>query len=151
MTGATESTDGLSGTVPAPLAGDHTKYLRGDGTWANPTAALESTISNLVGSDVGKTIRQIASSEVSKLINGAPEAYDTLGELYDWISTHDSIIDVQDATNRLEAVETAVFGNGDDVNGLQNDVGDLQDNMVTINTDITNIKDTLRWKDLIEE
>jgi hypothetical protein len=94
MTGATESTNGLSGTVPAPLAGDHTKYLRGDGTWANPTAALESTISNLVGSDVGKTIRQIASSEVSKLINGAPEAYDTLGELYDWISTHDSIIDV---------------------------------------------------------
>ena len=144
MTGATDNLNGASGLVPAPAAGDNVRYLRGDGTWANPTSELESTIGLLIGSDTGKTIRQIASSEVAKLVNGAPEAYDTLGELYDWISTHDSIIDVQDATNRLEAVETVVFGNDDDINGLINDVSE-------INVDITNIKDTLRWKDLVEE
>lgn len=34
MTGASASTDGAHGLVPAPLAGDEDKYLKGDGTWA---------------------------------------------------------------------------------------------------------------------
>lgn len=34
MTGATTTTDGSHGLVPAPLAGDQNKFLRGDGTWA---------------------------------------------------------------------------------------------------------------------
>lgn len=33
MTGATASAAGASGTVPAPAAGDNTKFLAGDGTW----------------------------------------------------------------------------------------------------------------------
>lgn len=33
MTGATASTDGISGLVPVPVAGDQNKFLRGDGTW----------------------------------------------------------------------------------------------------------------------
>lgn len=33
MEGATASTDGEEGLVPAPLAGDENKFLRGDGTW----------------------------------------------------------------------------------------------------------------------
>ena len=32
MTGATENTDGISGLVPVPAAGDQLKFLRGDGT-----------------------------------------------------------------------------------------------------------------------
>ena len=34
MTGATVSDPGESGLVPAPLAGENEKFLRGDGTWA---------------------------------------------------------------------------------------------------------------------
>ena len=34
MEGATDQTDGVEGLVPAPLAGDENKFLRGDGTWA---------------------------------------------------------------------------------------------------------------------
>ena len=33
MTGASSSAAGSAGIVPAPAAGDDTKYLRGDGTW----------------------------------------------------------------------------------------------------------------------
>ena len=33
MTGATAGAAGTSGTVPAPAAGDNTKFLAGDGTW----------------------------------------------------------------------------------------------------------------------
>ena len=39
MTGATASTDGASGLVPAPTAGDQAKFLKGDGTWAAPPEA----------------------------------------------------------------------------------------------------------------
>lgn len=35
FTGATSSTDGVAGLVPAPEAGEQNKFLRGDGTWSD--------------------------------------------------------------------------------------------------------------------
>lgn len=40
MTGASASAAGKAGLVPAPAAGKQGEFLRGDGTWANPTAGL---------------------------------------------------------------------------------------------------------------
>ena len=37
MTAATADAAGTTGLVPAPAAGDNTKFLRGDGTWVVPT------------------------------------------------------------------------------------------------------------------
>ena len=37
FTGADGSTAGAKGLVPAPAAGDNAKYLKGDGTWGNPS------------------------------------------------------------------------------------------------------------------
>lgn len=39
MTGATSSTPGLAGLVPAPAAGDEDKVLHGDGTWGEVQAS----------------------------------------------------------------------------------------------------------------
>ena len=39
MTGATAQAAGQQGQVPGPAAGDNTKFLRGDGTWAQPSMA----------------------------------------------------------------------------------------------------------------
>lgn len=36
MTGATSSSAGAHGLVPAPTSSDYNKYLRGDGTWGTP-------------------------------------------------------------------------------------------------------------------
>ena len=36
MTGATSSSAGAHGLVPAPTSADYNKYLRGDGTWGTP-------------------------------------------------------------------------------------------------------------------
>lgn len=48
MTGATSSTAGASGSVPAPSAGEEYYYLRGDGVWAEllttPTTPNSSAI-----------------------------------------------------------------------------------------------------------
>ena len=43
MTGATSSTAGAHGLVPAPVAGDDTKYLKGDGTWGELTLPSDMT------------------------------------------------------------------------------------------------------------
>ena len=40
MIGATSSTPGVGGTVPAPAAGDEGKFLQGDGTWGTANASL---------------------------------------------------------------------------------------------------------------
>lgn len=86
MTGATASTAGTAGLVPAPAAGDQNKFLKGDGTWtevpgATDISVLQATIKTLVGEDIDKSVRIIASEEVAKIVGDAPEAYDTLTEI----------------------------------------------------------------------
>lgn len=41
MAGATSSTNGTTGLVPQPIAGDNEKFLKGDGTWATVSGAFE--------------------------------------------------------------------------------------------------------------
>lgn len=53
MVGAKRFEDGTSGLVPAPQAGDHTKFLRGDATWAEIIVpsfdkTVFSTVNNVV-------------------------------------------------------------------------------------------------------
>lgn len=57
FTGATATEDGKHGLVPAPQAGDNTKFLKGDGTWAevqgggggDPVAKYDYTTNIAVG------------------------------------------------------------------------------------------------------
>lgn len=42
MSGATSTTAGTAGTVPAPAAGKEAQFLRGDGTWAVPSYATSA-------------------------------------------------------------------------------------------------------------
>lgn len=49
MTGASSSTAGTKGLVPAPAAGDDTKFLAGDGTWKNISGA-NTDLSNITNS-----------------------------------------------------------------------------------------------------
>jgi hypothetical protein len=75
--------------------------------------ANETNIATLVGKDANKSARDIASEEVVKVVSGAPEAYDTLKEIADWISSHGT-----DATSMNSAIKAlqailAGFGTGE--------------------------------------
>jgi hypothetical protein len=48
--------------------------------------ANADAIAILNGADTGKSVRTIAGEEVAKVIDSAPEAYDTLKEIADWIA-----------------------------------------------------------------
>lgn len=66
MTGATSSTAGAAGLVPAPSAGDDVKYLKGDGTWGTPAGGemFDVTISTATGATwtSDKTYAQIVAA-----------------------------------------------------------------------------------------
>ena len=46
---------------------------------------VEGTIATLVGEDKDKSVREISSEEVAKIVNSADTKYDTLKEIADWI------------------------------------------------------------------
>ena len=48
-------------------------------------ASVESKVNILIHSDSGKSVRDIAVEEISKVVAEAPESYDTLKEIADWI------------------------------------------------------------------
>jgi hypothetical protein len=58
MKGATESTAGAPGIVPAPLIANRLQFLKGDGTWQTPVTDLSYTsaiASGVVGSSTGNS------------------------------------------------------------------------------------------------
>ena len=171
FTGATESTNGLAGLVPQPKSADEDfkKYLKGDGTWANPTAEVERgldelqrQVSTLVGIDTGVSVRTIATDIAedvatkyfNQILNNAPETLDTLGEIAEWIESHPQMNDVLDVISRVGVLETTVNGlqpqiNGlaenittlsESLQGLRNSVNDLEDNHDELNALVVKIK-----------
>ena len=88
-------------------------------------AGVKADVAKLVGTDKGedgranKTVREIASEEVAKIVNGAPEAYDTLKEVSDWISTHGT--DAAAMNTQINANKAAI----EKLNGTAETVGSV--------------------------
>jgi len=69
MTGATSAVAGVTGTVPAPSAGDEAKVLSGAGTWVTSSGGMESRTSDYsaTAENVGKFwLRSDASASTIK-------------------------------------------------------------------------------------
>lgn len=62
FTGATDSINGTNGLVPAPVAGDEGKFLRGDGTW--DTVSAGPTVVQTTGTSQTDVMSQVASSQL---------------------------------------------------------------------------------------
>lgn len=129
MQGANATEDGLSGLVPSPVAGQQSLFLQGNGKWANPTAAVELTLKTLIDKDEQKSIREIAAdvstAAVNKVLDGAPEAFDTLKEVADWINTHPAMSDITTLITRVGSIEDTLNG-VKDTPGLISRVGTLE-------------------------
>ena len=64
MVGATSSTAGAHGLVPAPAAGDNTKFLGGDGTWKDVLTALSGLTDVVLTSPAdGQLLRYDATAQ----------------------------------------------------------------------------------------
>ena len=129
MTGATETTIGTQGLVPAPRVGDEKKFLKGDGTWADipkdesltqRVETIETQINGDSGlnkqvADISETLNKKANSadvytkgEVDTNIANAIAAIDHLQrkivnsyeDIEEYLNTHD------DATHYIFMVPT---------------------------------------------
>ena len=74
----------------------------------------EDAIGTLQGLDTDKSARTIAAEEVAKVVNGAPESFDTLKELSDWISTHGTDATAMNtAITKLQGIVAGIGGEGE--------------------------------------
>lgn len=171
FTGATEDEDGAVGLVPVAKASvDLNHFLRGDGKWADPTAQVATDISNLtavvntlVGSDTDLSVREIstnvakdaANSAVARILDNAPESFDTLKEIAEWINAHPQTADFTLLSNKVGNLSDIINGtetstglvtivnnlntdvNGD--NGLKTRVGSLEAEMLLTTSTINGI------------
>lgn len=78
-----------------------------------------SAITTLIGAvegDNAKSVRTIAGEEVAKIVNGAPEAYDTLKEIADWIADDKS--GAAALTNTVAGHTTQIQAITDETSGI---------------------------------
>lgn len=96
--------------------------------------AIDAKVETLVGEDTGKSVRTIASEETAKIVNKAPEAFDTLKEIADWIGTGDvekttaaeiltrvkaNEVAISDEEKRAKGVEEGLQGAIDAINNAE--------------------------------
>lgn len=156
FTPASEEKNGTVGLVPAPKAGEQDLYLKGDGSWANPTEAvvlevetLKTSVDKLIGTDKGVSVRTIAtdiaskaaSTAVANLVANAPEKFDTLKEIADWIQEHPSTATFTALSNKVTSLNDLVNGNTEKgITGLVSQVSTLNSTVSTLNEDVTALK-----------
>ena len=129
MSGATAEAAGKAGLVPAPQAGDQNKFLRGDGVWAevpvvnltedqiNAIPGLITTVGKIDGDENTEgSFRQVIKQEMTNLVGGASEAFDTLKEIQDWITTDgDATTKLITRVGNLEAMQNNMKSRMDDL------------------------------------
>ena len=112
------------GTIPTGAkAKDVISYIKeavntgtyDDSALKSSVAANTAAISTLNGTGAG-SVKKAVSDAVAQIVNGAPEAYDTLKEISDWISSHAS-----DAAGMNSQITT----NKEDISKLKTLIGTL--------------------------
>lgn len=104
MTGATASSAGTAGLVPAPAAGDQNKFLRGDGTWATVQAGdlqFDHHVFDATGSNV--TLKDFTAATAGSVLQ--KDSNNNIS----WVSPTIFTADLQATVTALQAT----------VNGLQ--------------------------------
>ena len=122
----------------------------------NAVGKVTASVNVLVGQDTNKSARTIASEEVAKIVANAPEAYDTLKEIADYIATDASGAaelsnkvtqnseDIsklrEDLTNESTTRTNAISGINSSIEGLTSRVEGNEGSIETLNTEINGLK-----------
>ena len=165
MEGATATKNGEKGVVPAPKAGQQSYMLTGDGKWTNPVPIISTFINTKASQWFGMsdwvanlneprmTVREIATDEVNKVIDNAPNEYNTLNKVANWINGVQHIpSDVSILQTQINYLEDVVISGvpatqpgQTAVPSLIEQVSNLTTQQNSLHTDVAEIQNTLRW------
>lgn len=120
MVGASETEAGQAGYVPAPQAGDHTKFLRGDGTWVDISSLggltykkVNSTDEiDLNAADAGKFIYLVPRSD------GTFKEYVVIDNTLEELGNTEVSLDGYVTTEQLTNISTRVSSVEDQLNSF---------------------------------
>ena len=87
--------------------------------------ANSGILTTLLGEDSDKSIRTIATEEVAKIVDGAPEAFDTLKEVSNWIADDKSGAAAMSAA--ITANTSNIESNASAITALQAKDGEIDD------------------------
>ena len=125
-------------TINGVTGGLNTRIGALETTVGDSTKGLVKKVNTLVGTDADKSVRAISAEEVAKVVANAPENFDTLKEIADWIA-RDTTGSAQMA-NDIAALKNTV---GNENSGLVKDVatnaGKIATNATNIGTNTDNI------------
>ena len=110
----------------------------GDSSLASRVTANENAITTLNGNaNTSGSVLNTVNSRIAEVVNGAPEAFDTLKEIADWIGNN---------SDDALTMQTNIAANADDISDLktrmttaEGDIDTLEGNVSTINGNITTI------------
>lgn len=77
-----------------------------DQRFSEDFAPIKEKVEKLIGEDSGKTARSIAAEEVAKIVDEAPESFDTLKEIAEWIGNSSGTTSAQIVTD-IKNLKTA--------------------------------------------
>ena len=107
-------------TVVEMIADAKTAATYNDTEVRNLITANKTAIDTLIGSvdgDNAKSAREMAHEEVAKVVDGAPESFDTLKEISSWISTHSDSAVTMDNSIKANAAAIEKLNGADTVTG----------------------------------
>lgn len=106
-------------------------------------SGVSTKVETLIGSDSGKTVREIANAELAAQLipEGAKESLNTLQEIAAWIQSHPD--DAAAMNNKIQTIAGVAFGGFDEsgntkTNGLSAVVATLKSELATETTNRTN-------------
>lgn len=105
MTGASSSTDGAKGLVPAPSAGDQDKYLKADGTWEAINVSNNGVRSITSGSSNGTISVNTNGTTADVAVKGLGSAAYTDSSIYAAANhTHSDYVPTSDIANSANKI-----------------------------------------------
>ena len=109
MKGATVDVDGVFGLVPTPPKGELNRYLRVDGTWAEPVGDLPSAGSGSSGLMTPEQVKDLQNcvTNITNLTNRLSETSTSLSNRITSVSNSVSSLST-DLSNRITSVSNSV-------------------------------------------
>lgn len=116
MKGATVDVDGVFGLVPTPPKGELNRYLRVDGTWAEPAGDLPSAGSGSSGLMTPDQVSQLQQcmTNITNIQNSIK-------------STNQNVTNLSNTVNQLSSKHST------DVNSLNGSIGNINNTVNSIN------------------